>query len=156
MPQRTSVGSGWTSRVEGCPEPWVLRAFLSFPLSGVPEGAAVRTAELLARRRQTGIPYAVRGQLLLLEAVPWRATGGGLDPRDFDADLLEGTRTVVAASTDGEELCVDVTEAVRVFHRVRRQSADFRFRFSLEPAPPGTSDQVEDILSPVLRIVYSP
>lgn len=153
---RTAVGSGWISRLEGCPRPWVLRAFLSFPLSVVPETATVHTAELMARRHQTGIPYAVRGQRLLLEAVPWRDTGGGMDPGDFDADVLDGTRTVVAASADGGELRVDVTGLARIIRERRRRSADFRLRFSVEPAPPGTSDQVEEFLSPVLRIVYTP
>lgn len=156
FPQRTAVGSGWISRLEGCPQPWILRVFLSFPLSQIPEGATIHSAELLARRHQTGTPYAVRGQRLLLEAVPWRDTSGGIDPGDFDADVLEGTRTVVAASADGEELHVDVTELARIFHEAQKESADFRLRFSLEPAPPGTSDQVEEILSPVVRIVYTP
>jgi hypothetical protein len=118
----------------------VLRAFLAFDFHGVPRGAAVRRAELVARRQQAGTPYALRGQALLAEAVAWRAgPGGGLEVGDFDSAPVEGTRAVVAAAADGDALQVDVTDLVAAFRGRGAGGADFRLRFAVEPPPPGTS-----------------
>jgi len=109
------VGRPRAGPVEGCPEPVTFRAFVAFSWSGVPQGAAVVAAELVATRRQTGLPYAVRGQRLLAEAVPWASSRGGLDPEDFDEAALSGSGPLVAAEGDGDGLQVEVSRLVRPF-----------------------------------------
>jgi hypothetical protein len=157
VPGRVVVGRPEAGPVDGCPEPVVFRAFLAFSWSAVPRGAAVVAAELVALRRQTGIPYAVRGQRLLAEAVQWASTRGGLDPEDFDEPALPGPGPVVLAEGDGERLQVDVLALVRAFVERELGTVSFRLRFSLEPAPPGTLANSDELLAPVvLRVTYSP
>jgi hypothetical protein len=64
---------------------------------------------------------------------------------------------VVLAEGDGERLQVDVLALVRAFVERELGTVSFRLRFSLEPAPPGTLANSDELLAPVvLRVTYSP
>jgi hypothetical protein len=112
-------------------------AFLRAP---VPAGATVLAATLSAARTQTGTPYAPAGQQLLVEAVPWVSTGGGLDPGDFLAPALAGTAPVVAATSPGTTLVVDVRPLVQAYVNAGSTTVDFRLRFQIDGPPLGPGD----------------
>ncbi len=153
-PASVRVGTVWVGLVRGCPAPQTFRGFLAFATWPVPEGARVVSAVLTGARSQTGVPYAVTNQRLLAETVAWYEDGS-LSPREFDAPALEGSRAVVAAAATGDLLEVDVTDLVRRCLESGLAYAAFRFRFALEPVPPGTLDNLERLSPPFrLRVTY--
>lgn len=155
-PGSVRIGTIFFNPVEGCPTPQIFRGFLAFTMGPIPQGAQVVSATLTTARSQTGVPYAVTGQRLLVEAVAW-FEDGSLDPQDFNTPALEGSQALVAASTTGDVLEVDVTDLVRRSLESGLANAGFRFRFALEPVPPGTLNNVERLSSPFgLRVTYQP
>lgn len=150
------IGTIVVNPVGGCPLPQTFRGFLAFTMGPVPQGAQVVSATLTTARSQTGVPYAVTGQRLLVEAVAW-FEDGSLGPQDFNAPALEGSQAQVAAATTGDVLEVDVTDLLRQSLASGLANVGFRFRFALEPVPPGTLNNVETLSPPFrLRVTYQP
>ncbi len=131
-----------------------MRAFVAFIRSPVPAGATVLSAILTASRSQVGNPYPA-GQRLFVEATPWVATGGGLDASDFLAANLVGTTPVVAATSTGTTLVVDIRSLVQAYVNQGASTVDLRFRLANEALGSGSYDQ----LTPgtiILQVTYVP
>jgi hypothetical protein len=133
-----------------CPDPdpdgdadstGVVRAFVAFLRAPIPTGATVLSAILTAQRVQSGTPYP-SGQQLLVEATPWVATGGGLDPLDFIVPNLAGTPSVAVATTPGTTLVVDIRSLVQAYVSLGAMTVDLRLRLSNEALAAGDYDEL--------------
>lgn len=136
----------------------VSRGFYRFPLSGIPAGATLLSAELrIFQFEVVGTPYITHGGVIVAHV----NLGAALDATDFAAAALQPGFGTISTDATLEYKALTVTQLVESDIAAARATSDFRLRFSLNSDADGGDDYASfnDGMSapdtiPVLLVTY--
>ncbi|MCS6816355.1 MAG: hypothetical protein NZ746_03130 [Blastocatellia bacterium] len=144
-----TVGNG--PRIGQPPRERVVRAFLSFDLTGLPQDVEILEAHLALEQREIrGNPY-LNNRLggVVVDLVDYGASLGG---DDFGASVIENVGTLSEDGLAGVKQ-LDVTKVIRWAREKGLSRVQFRLRFSRETDEDGFTDTAVFDLAPTTQLL---